>query len=77
MYVKETNIEIGARKELLINFWRGLGEDNYFYDGMGYVQIECIKLPDSIYFIGIPTKNTDHHIHIVIGDKYNNESKKA
>ena len=45
-YLKETNIEIGVRKELLINFWRGLGEDNYFYDGMGYIQIECIKLPD-------------------------------
>ena len=75
-YLKETNIEIGVRNEFLINFWRGLEDDNYFYDGMGYVQIECIKLPESIYFIGIPVKNTDHHIYIVIGDKHNNESKK-
>ena len=75
-YLKETNIEIGVRKELLINFWRGLEVDKYSYDDMGYVQIECIKLPDSIYFIGIPVKNTDHHIYIVIGDKHNNESKK-
>ena len=76
-YLKETNIEIGMRKELLINFWRGLEVDKYSYDDMGYVQIECIKLPDSIYFIGIPVKNTDHHIYILIGDKYNNESKKT
>ena len=76
-YLKETNIERGVRKKLLLNFWRGLEDDNYFYDGMGYVEIECIKLPDSIYFIGIPVKNTDHHIYILIGDKYNNESKKT
>ena len=44
---------------------------------MGYVQIECIKLLDSIYFIGIPVKNTDNHIYILIGDKYNNECKKT
>ena len=75
-YLKETNIEIGMRKELLINFWRGLEVDKYSYDDMGYVQIECIKLPDSIYFIGIPVKNTNHHIYILIGDKYNNECKK-
>ena len=74
-YLKETNIEIGVRKELLIKFWRGLEVDKYSYDDMGYVQIECIKLPDSIYFIGIPVKNTDHHIYIVIGDEYNNECK--
>ena len=76
-YLKETNIEIGVRKELLIKFWRGLEVDKYSYDDMGYVQIECIKLPDSIYFIGIPVKNTDHHIYILIGDKYNNECKKT
>ena len=45
-YLKETNIEIDVREERLINFWWDLGEDNYFYDGMGYIQIECIKLPD-------------------------------
>ena len=65
------------RKELLINFWRGLEVDKYSYDDMGYVQIECIKLPDSIYFIGIPVKNTNHHIYILIGDKYINECKKT
>ena len=64
-------------KTFLLIFWRGLEEDKYFHGGMSYVQIECIKLPDSIYFIGIPVKNTDHHIYILIGDKYNNESKKT
>ena len=76
-FLKETNIGLGVRKELLINFWRGLGEDNYFYDGTGYVQLECVKLPDSIYFIDISVKNTDHHTNILIGDKYNNECKKT
>ena len=55
-YLKETNVEIGVHKELLINFWRALEDDNYFYDGMGYVQIECIKLRGSIYSTGIPVK---------------------
>ena len=76
-YLKETNFEIGVHNELVINFWRGLGEKSHFYDGMSYVQIECIKLPDSIYFKGIPIKNTDHYIYILIGGKYNNQSKKA
>ena len=74
-HLKETNIEIGVRKELLINFWNSLEEDKYFYDGMGYIQSECVKLPDFTYLIGIPVRNTDHHIYILIDDKYNDERK--
>ena len=43
--LKETNIEIGVRKVLFINLWDRFEEENkYFYEDIGLIKIECIKL---------------------------------
>ena len=75
-HLKETNIEIGLRKELLINFWNSLEADKCFYDGMCYIQLECVKLPDFTYLIGIPVRSRIIiYIYILIDDKHNDERK--
>ena len=74
-YIKESNIKVGVRKELIINFWWRFEEGKYFHDDRGYIQIECIKLPDSIYLVIIPIKNTDRYIYIHTKDKYNNNNE--
>ena len=76
--VKETNIEIGVRKVLFINLWDRFEEENkYFYEDIGLIKIECIKLPNNTYLVAIPVKNTDQYIYIFITDKNNDHCKQT
>ena len=74
--LKETNIEIGVRKVLFINLWDRFEEENkYFYEDIGLIKIECIKLPNNTYLVAIPVKNIDQYIYILITDKNNDHCK--
>ena len=76
--VKETNIEIGVRKVLFINLWDRFEEENkYFYEDIGLIKIECIKLPNNTYLVAIPVKNTDQYIYVLITDKNNDHCKQT
>ena len=76
--LKETNIEIGVRKVLFINLWDRFEEENkYFYEDIGLIKIECIKLPNNTYLVAIPVKNTDQYIYILITDKNNDHCKQT
>ena len=55
--LRESNIDIGIRKVLFINLWDRFEDENKcFYEDIGLIKIECIKLPESIYFVAIPVK---------------------
>ena len=76
--LKETNIEIGVRKVLFINLWDRFEEENkYFYEDIGLIKIECIKLPNNTYLVAIPVKNTDQYVYILITDKNNDHCKQT
>ena len=78
MFLKDANIEIGIRKVFFINLWDRFDEENkYFYEDIGLIKIECIKLPNFKYLVAIPVKNTDHYICILFTDKYNDDSRKT
>ena len=77
MFLKNVNIEIGIRKVLFINLWDRFDEENkHFYEDIGLIKIECIKLPNFKYLVAIPIKNTDNYIYILFTDKYNNDTRK-
>ena len=55
--LKETNIEIGVGKVLFINLCDRFEEEKkYFYEDIGLIKIECIKLPNDTYLVAIPVK---------------------
>ena len=55
--LRESNIDIGIRKVLFINLWDRFEDENKcFYEDIGLIKIECIKLLESIYFVAIPVK---------------------
>ena len=48
---------------VFINLWDRFDEqDKYFYEDIGLIKIECLKLPNSTYVIAISIKNTDQQI---------------
>ena len=55
--LKETNIEICVGKVLFINLWDRFEEEKkYFYEDIGLIKTECIKLPNDTYLVAIPLK---------------------
>ena len=74
--LRESNIEICLRKELLINLWDRFEDENkYFFEDIGLIKIECIKLPNCTYLVAIPVKNTDQYIYTLFSDKNNDHCK--
>ena len=76
--LQEINIDIGVRNVLYINLWGRLDEidvNKFFYEDIGLIKIECIKLPDNTYLVAIPVKNTDQFIYILIIFKNNEHCK--
>ena len=76
--LQEINIDIGVRNVPYINLWGRLDEidvNKFFYEDIGLIKIECIKLPDNTYLVAIPVKNTDQFIYILIIFKNNEHCK--
>ena len=77
MFLKDATIETGIRKVLFVNLWARFDKENkYFYEDIGLIKIECIKLLSFKYLVAIPVKNTDNYIYILFTDKYDNDSRK-
>ena len=50
-------------------------QDKYFYEDIGLIKIECLKLPNSTYVIAISIKNTDQQIYILFFGGINDRCK--
>ena len=78
MGLKRNKYRNRCTKVLFINLWDRFEEENkYFYEDIGLIKIECIKLPNNTYLVAIPVKNTDQYIYILITDKNNDHCKQT
>ena len=61
---------------VFINLWDRFDEqDKYFYEDIGLIKIECLKLPNSTYVIAISIKSTDQQIYILFFGGINDHCK--
>ena len=75
-WLRETSLDTGVRKVLFINLWDRFDEqDKYFYEDIGLIKIECLKLPNSTYVIAISIKNTDQQVYILFFGEINDHCK--
>ena len=78
MGLKRNKYRNRCTKVLFINLWDRFEEENkYFYEDIGLIKIECIKLPNNTYLVAIPVKNTDQYVYILITDKNNDHCKQT